>query len=70
MDIMQREGRYPLPPGAPATMGVEFSGTIAELGDGCGEKWKLGDEVIGLALGVSVANPHLRFVRVRSDSRG
>ncbi|KIP02529.1 hypothetical protein PHLGIDRAFT_111989 [Phlebiopsis gigantea 11061_1 CR5-6] len=55
MDIMQREGRYPLPPGAPATMGVEFSGTIAELGDGCGEKWKLGDEVIGLALGGAYA---------------
>lgn len=55
MDIMQREGRYPLPPGAPDTMGVEFSGTIAELGEGCGEKWKLGDEVIGLTLGGAYA---------------
>lgn len=52
MDIMQRNGGYPLPPGAPDILGVEFSGTIAELGDGAGEKWKVGDEVIGLALGV------------------
>lgn len=56
MDIMQREGRYPLPPGAPDTMGVEFSGTIEALGEGCVQKWKVGDEVIGLALGVSVSS--------------
>lgn len=56
MDIMQREGRYPLPPGAPDTMGVEFSGTIAELGEGCEQKWSVGAEVIGLALGVSVSS--------------
>lgn len=53
MDILQREGHYPLPPGAPETLGVEFSGTIAEVGEGCKPMWKLGDEVIGLALGVS-----------------
>lgn len=53
MDIIQREGHYPLPPGAPETLGVEFSGTVAELGDGCGQLWKAGDEVIGLASGVS-----------------
>ena len=51
MDIMQRQGGYPLPPGAPDILGVEFSGTVAELGDGS-EKFKVGDEVIGLALGV------------------
>ena len=52
MDIYQREGRYPLPPGAPETLGVEFSGTIVEVGEGCQPIWKLGDEVIGLASGV------------------
>ena len=52
MDIAQREGGYPLPPGAPDTMGVEFAGTVAELGAGAGEKVAVGDEVIGLAGGV------------------
>ncbi|GAP89552.2 putative zinc-binding alcohol dehydrogenase domain-containing protein 2 [Rosellinia necatrix] len=32
MDLLQREGRYPLPPQAPATLGVEFSGTVEALG--------------------------------------
>lgn len=52
MDLLQREGKYPVPPQAPKTMGVEFSGTIAELGEckeGC--EWKVGDEVFGLAYG-------------------
>ncbi|AEO62319.1 uncharacterized protein THITE_2106372 [Thermothielavioides terrestris NRRL 8126] len=31
MDLSQREGRYPLPPQAPATLGVEFSGTIVAV---------------------------------------
>ncbi|KAI1363847.1 zinc-binding dehydrogenase [Xylaria arbuscula] len=32
MDLLQREGKYPLPPQAPLTLGVEFSGTVASLG--------------------------------------
>lgn len=52
MDIMQREGGYSLPPGTPDTLGVEFSGTVAELGEGTGEKVRVGDAAIGLALGV------------------
>ncbi|KLU88561.1 zinc-binding alcohol dehydrogenase domain-containing protein 2, partial [Magnaporthiopsis poae ATCC 64411] len=28
MDLLQRNGSYPVPPQAPATLGVEFSGTI------------------------------------------
>lgn len=60
MDILQREGHYPLPPGVPETLGVEFSGTIAEVGEGCKSMWKLGDEVIGLAPGVS--SPFLRAI--------
>ena len=53
MDISQRNGNYPPPPGAPDTLGVEFSGIITELGEGAGKRWKVGDEVIGLAGGVS-----------------
>jgi NADPH:quinone reductase-like Zn-dependent oxidoreductase len=54
MDLMQRQGNYPLPPQAPKTMGVEFSGQIEELGGDAGEKgedFKVGDEVFGLAYG-------------------
>jgi NADPH:quinone reductase-like Zn-dependent oxidoreductase len=53
MDIMQREGKYPLPPQASKTiMGVEFSGIVTKLGQGS-SKFKEGDEVFGLAYGVS-----------------
>src|SRR5687768_11944999 len=33
MDSIQRNGNYPLPPQAPKTLGVEFSGIIESLGD-------------------------------------
>jgi len=50
---MQRQGQYPLPPQASKTvMGVEFAGVITKLGEGV-EKFKEGDEVFGLAFGVS-----------------
>lgn len=51
MDILQREGKYPLPPGASTILGVEFSGHIAVVGQGV-TQWKEGDEVFGLASGV------------------
>ena len=64
MDLLQREGRYPVPPQAPKTLGVEFSGVVQEIGeeggDEIGEKgeeekeeegFKVGDEVFGLAYG-------------------
>ena len=51
MDLLQREGLYPLPPQAPETMGVEFSGTVEEFGGQAHEDFKVGDEVLGLAYG-------------------
>lgn len=55
MDLLQREGLYPvLPPQAPKTMGVEFIGVIEEFGDEDASKvarFKSGDEVFGLAYG-------------------
>jgi NADPH:quinone reductase-like Zn-dependent oxidoreductase len=51
MDIMQREGKYPLPPQAPSTMGVEFSGIIESLGESPVNGFKKGDAVFGLAYG-------------------
>src|SRR5690349_19255303 len=34
MDLLQREGRYPLPPHVTKTLGVEFSGVVEAVGDG------------------------------------
>ena len=51
MDMLQREGRYIVPPQAPATLGVEFSGTVEALGSERETSFKIGDEVFGLAYG-------------------
>lgn len=54
MDLLQREGLYPLPPHAPELMGVEFSGVIEDLGDEAATMesgFKSADEVFGLAYG-------------------
>lgn len=57
MDIVQREGRYPLPPQASKTiLGVEFSGTVTKVGDKA-TKYKVGDAVFGLTYGVSTLGP-------------
>src|SRR5918992_5255517 len=54
-DLMQREGRYPPPPGAPADIpGLEFAGEVAALGPGARE-WKEGDPVFGIAGGGTYA---------------
>ncbi|KAI2606044.1 quinone oxidoreductase putative [Hypoxylon fragiforme] len=55
MDLIQREGRYPLPPQAPTIMGVEFSGTIEGFGPGSHGDFRVGDEVFGLAYGGAYA---------------
>ncbi|MFI5583644.1 NAD(P)H-quinone oxidoreductase [Amycolatopsis sp. NPDC051758] len=49
-DLLQRKGHYPPPPGASETIGLECSGTIAELGEGV-EGWNVGDEVCALLAG-------------------
>src|SRR5262245_37137839 len=41
-DVMQRQGRYPPPPGAPDVPGLEVAGAVAAVGDGVPE-WKAGD---------------------------
>ncbi|KAK7427834.1 hypothetical protein QQZ08_005606 [Neonectria magnoliae] len=55
MDIIQRRGFYPLPPQAPATLGVEFSGVIESLGSGEHGGFEEGTEVFGLAYGGAYA---------------
>lgn len=49
-DLLQREGRYPPPPGASPVLGLECSGRVAALGaDAAG--WNVGDEVVALLAG-------------------
>lgn len=49
-DVLQRQGKYPPPPGAPSTLGLEVSGTIAALGAGV-ENIHLGQRVCALLAG-------------------
>ncbi|KAL1898790.1 hypothetical protein Sste5346_003197 [Sporothrix stenoceras] len=55
MDLLQREGKYPLGPRIPKTMGVEFSGTIESFGGDTTSGFSVGDEVFGLAYGGAYA---------------
>ncbi len=55
MDLLQREGKYPVPPQAPKTLGVEFSGTVEELAPDHECAFKKGDAVFGLAYGGAYA---------------
>lgn len=56
MDLLQREGLYPLPPQAGPILGVEFSGTIEAFGSPeHARTFKEGDEVFGLAYGGAYA---------------
>ena len=49
-DVMQREGKYPPPSGAPDIPGLEVAGSIAALGPGVHE-WKVGDTLCALVAG-------------------
>jgi putative PIG3 family NAD(P)H quinone oxidoreductase len=49
-DLLQRQGHYPPPPGASEVLGLECSGTVAEVGAGV-EGWSVGDEVCALLAG-------------------
>jgi putative PIG3 family NAD(P)H quinone oxidoreductase len=49
-DLMQREGRYPPPPGATDIPGLEVSGTVVGCGSGA-SRWREGDEICALVSG-------------------
>ena len=49
-DLVQRRGMYPPPPGASQIMGLECSGTIAQVGAGITD-WAIGDRVCALMAG-------------------
>ena len=46
-DVMQREGRYPPPPGASDVLGLELAGIVEGLGPGAG-RFRPGDRVMAL----------------------
>jgi putative PIG3 family NAD(P)H quinone oxidoreductase len=47
-DLLQRQGKYPPPPGFPAEIpGMEFAGEVAEIGVSV-RQWKIGQRVFGL----------------------
>ncbi len=49
-DVMQREGRYPPPPGASDIPGLELSGTVVAAGDGVTDV-AVGDDVCAIVTG-------------------
>ena len=49
-DLLQAAGKYPPPPGASQTLGLEVSGTIAALGEGV-TGWDVGQPVCALLAG-------------------
>ena len=60
-DLLQREGRYPAPPGVAADIpGLEFAGEVAALGDGVGAEWQVGARVFGITAG----GGHAEFLAV------
>lgn len=54
-DLLQRRGRYPVPPGAPRPLGLECAGTILAVGAGV-TGWSPGDEVCALLDGGGYAD--------------
>jgi putative PIG3 family NAD(P)H quinone oxidoreductase len=50
LDLMQREGTYPMPPGAPETLGVEMAGEVVGWGADV-RGWAEGARICALLLG-------------------
>ncbi len=57
-DLLQRQGRYPAPPGVPADIpGLEFAGEVAQAGADV-SRWRSGQRVFGIVAG----GAHAEFV--------
>ena len=51
MDLVQKKGLYPLPPGASSILGVEVAGIVDEVHENCTLGFVVGDRVMALLLG-------------------
>jgi NADPH2:quinone reductase len=66
-DILQRQGRYPAPPDAPADIpGMEFAGEVAEIGAGVA-RWKVGQRVFGIVGGGAYAEYLISHERLLAE---
>lgn len=54
-DLLQRQGLYPPPPGAPDGLGLEVAGEVAAVGGGV-TRWTIGDRVCALLGGGGYAS--------------
>ena len=54
-DLLQRQGRYPPPPGASDILGLEVAGTVAGIGESV-TRWTVGDRVCALLGGGGYAD--------------
>ena len=61
-DLLQRQGKYPSPPGCPEWMGLEVAGVIEKVGSAV-TNWKIGDQVCALLGGGGYAE----YVAVKYD---
>ena len=61
-DLLQRQGKYPSPPGCPEWMGLEIAGEVVELGEDV-TNWHIGDKVCALLGGGGYAE----YVAVKYD---
>ncbi|MFZ5558186.1 MAG: NAD(P)H-quinone oxidoreductase [Pseudomonadota bacterium] len=61
-DVLQRQGKYPPPPGASDLPGLEIAGTVAKAAEGV-SRWKAGDAVCALLTGGGYAE----YVAVPAD---
>jgi putative PIG3 family NAD(P)H quinone oxidoreductase len=60
-DLLQRQGGYAPPPGAPQNIpGLEFAGEVAESA----QRWRKGDRVMGIVAG----GAHAEFVSTHEDA--
>jgi NADPH:quinone reductase len=54
VDVLQRQGKYPPPPGASDLPGLDCAGTVAAVGESV-TNWKVGDRVCALVSGGAYA---------------
>src|SRR5438105_2221757 len=62
-DVLQRQGRYPPPAGAPEIPGIEFAGEIVGRGKAA-KRWKEGQHVFGICGG----GAHAEFLTAHEDT--